>query len=239
MKYSIVIPAHNEAGCIANAINALKAQNVPRKDFEIVVVDNLSTDSTYERAIESGADIVVKENKRGANMARQAGFENSHGQIAIFLDADCIPPSNWLERIEKDLNKKGIAAVSGPYDYNFKGVYWVINYVYTNWIAPPGTRILQFIFRKKAGIIIGGNFAARREVIDAIGGLPPLAFWGDDATIAMLISRKVGKVLFDLKLIVRSCDDRFERVGFFKLGFRYMFEYIKAFFNADSFNKPH
>ncbi len=237
MRYSVIIPAHNEAENIVNAINALKAQNIQRKDFEIIVVDNLSTDNTYEKALEAGADIVVKGNKKGANMARQAGFENSKGQISVFLDADCIPPRNWLEKITKDLSKSGIAAVSGPYDYNFKGIYWVINYIYTNWVAPPGTRILQFIFRKKAGIIIGGNFAARREVIDAIGGLPPLAFWGDDATIAMLISRKVGKVLFDLKLIVKSCDDRFERIGFFKLGFKYLVEYIKAFFNADSFIK--
>ncbi len=237
MKYSIVIPAHNEAECIANAVNALKNQNIPRKDFEIIVVDNLSTDNTYEKALETGADVVVKENKKGANMARQAGFEKSKGEISVFLDADCTPPCDWLEKITKDLSKPGIAAVSGPYDYGFKGIYWIINYIYTYWIAKPGSKILQFFFRKKAGIIIGGNFAARRETIEAIGGLPPLAFWGDDATIAMLISRQVGKVLFDVKLIVKSDDDRFERNGFFRLGFRYILEYLKAFFNADSFIK--
>lgn len=237
MKYSVIIPAYNEAGDITNAINALKAQNIPRKDFEIIVVDNLSTDNTYEKALEAGADVVIKESKKGANMARQAGFEKSKGEISVFLDADCVPPNNWLEKITKDLSKPGIAAVSGPYDYGFKGMYWIINYIYTNWIAKPGSKILQFFFRKKAGIIIGGNFAARKEVIEAIGGLPPLAFWGDDATIAMLISRQVGKVLFDLKLIIKSNDDRFERIGFFRLGFRYMGEYIKAFFNADSFIK--
>ncbi len=237
MKYSIIIPAYNEEGSISNAINALKVQNIPRQDFEIIVVDNVSTDNTYGKALQAGADVVIKESKKGANMARQAGFEKSQGEISVFMDADCTPPRDWLERIEKDLSKKGIAAVSGPYDYNFKGIYWIINYIYTNWIAPFGTIILPFIFRKKAGIIIGGNFAARREVIEAIGGLPPLAFWGDDATIAMLISRQVGKVLFDLKLIVKSDDDRFERMGFFRLGFKYMFEYLKAFFRTNSFNK--
>ena len=237
MKYSVIIPAHNEAEDIANAINALKAQNIPRQDFEIIVVDNVSTDNTYEKAIAAGADVVIKENKKGANMARQAGVNNSHGEIVAFLDADCIPPCDWLQKIEKDLCRPGIAAVSGPYNYGFKGIYKIIDYIYTCYIGPPGARLLQFIFRKKSGIIIGGNFGARRKTIEAIGGLPPLAFWGDDTTIAMLISRQVGKVLFDLKLIVKSNDDRFKRIGFFKLGFKYMWEYVKAFFNADSFIK--
>ncbi len=236
MKYSVVIPAHNEAGSIANAINALKAQTVPREDFEIIVVDNASNDNTYERALNAGADIVIKESKKGANMARQTGFENSKGEIVAFLDADCLPPPDWLQKIEKDLSQKNIAAVSGPYDYEFKGIYKIIDHIYTMHFAQPATRFLGFIFRKKAGIIIGGNFAAKRYAIEAIGGLPPLAFWGDDSTIAMLISRKVGKVLFDLDLIVKSSDTRFQEYGFFRLGFRYIREYLKAFFNADSFN---
>jgi len=235
MKYSIIIPAHNEAEHIIKAINALKAQNIPRQDFEIIVVDNISTDNTYELALKAGADIVVKENKKGANIARQTGFENSKGEIAAFLDADCLPPNDWLQKIEKDLSQKNIAAVSGPYDYGFKGIYKIIDHIYTMHIAPPATRILELIFRKKAGIIIGGNFAAKRQTIEAIGGLPPLTFWGDDSTIAMLISRKVGKVLFDLDLIIKSSDTRFQEYGFFRLGFRYMREYLKAYFNADSF----
>jgi len=237
MKYSIIIPAYNEAETIANAINAVKAQNIPRKDFEIVVADNVSTDNTYELALKSGADVVIKESKKGANLARQAGFQNSQGEIAVFLDADCIPPPDWLERIEKDFSQTNIAAVSGIYDYQFKGIYKIINYLYTKYIAPPAPRILEFIFGKKAGIIIGGNFAAKREAIEAIGGLPPLVFWGDDSTTAMLISRKAGKVVFDLNLIIKSSGRRFQEHGFFRLGFRYIFEYLKAYFNADSFIK--
>jgi len=238
MKYSVIIPAHNEGESIAKTINALKTQNIPRRDFEIIVVDNLSTDDTYEKAFEAGADVVVKENKKGTNIARQAGFENSKGEIVAFLDADCIPPCDWLQKIEKDLSQKNVAAVSGPYDYGFKGAQKFINDIYTRHIAPPVPRILEFVFRKKAGIVIGGNFAAKREVIEAIGGLPPLTFWGDDVAIAMSISRKVGRVLFDIDLNVKSSAERFEQKGFWKLGIKYMFEYLKIFFADDFLNKP-
>ena len=43
--------------------------------------------------------------------------------------------------------------------------------------------------------------------------------------------------MFDLKLIVKSDDDRFMRYGFFRLGLRYLKEYLKAYFNADAYIK--
>jgi glycosyltransferase involved in cell wall biosynthesis len=63
MKFSIVIPAHNEQDLISRVIAALKAQNMDRREFEIIVVDNDSDDMTGNRAIEAGADLLVKEIK--------------------------------------------------------------------------------------------------------------------------------------------------------------------------------
>ena len=87
------------------------------------------------------------------------------------------------------------------------------------------------IFRKESGVIIGGNFAARLRTLETVGGLPPLDFWGDDAAIAMIISRRVGPVLFDPKLIVKSSPRRFEKVGFLQLALKYMVVYFKIFFD--------
>jgi Glycosyl transferase family 21 len=96
-------------------------------------------------------------------------------------------------------------------------------------IIPP---LLKIIFRKKSGMVIGGNFASRRSALAAIGGFPALDYWqGDDAAIAMAISRKAGPVLFDTHLIVKSSPRRFEKVGFLKLAWRYMSIYMKIFFD--------
>lgn len=233
MKYSIVIPAYNEAGHIADTIKSLNAQTVARKDFEVIVVDNNSVDDTYKIAKSSGADLVIKEATKGTNFARQAGFKNSKGDIVAFLDADCQPLPDWLEKIGEDLSGGKNAAVSGPFDYQFKGIKKIMDYYYTRYVLPNVPYILKFIFGKKAGVLIGGNFAAKREVIEAIGGLPPLAFWGDDVAIAMLISRRVGKVLFDPKVLVVSSPRRFEKNGFIKLTLRYIAAYFKIFFSKD------
>ncbi len=234
MKYSIVIPAYNESDNIGNSIKCLERQNIPRSEFEIVVVDNNSSDNTHQVALNAGADVVVKELKMGTNLARQCGFEKAKGEIVAFLDADCEPPSDWLERIAIDLSKKDVAAVSGPYDYGFKGLASVVmDYIYFQYIAYYAPLILGFLFRRKAGIITGGNFAAKREVIKAIGGLPPLTFWGDDSATAMLISRRVGKVFFDADLIVKSSARRFEKAGFLKMSYLYAIAYLKVFFSKE------
>jgi len=233
MKYSVVIPAYNEAEYIEAAIRALILQNVKRSEFEIIVVDNNSTDNTSELALNAGADIVIKKMTRGTNFARQEGFKKSKGEIVAFLDADSEPPPDWLERIGKILSGSEVAAVSGPYDYNFKGIKKMLDYFYTRYILPNVPLVLNFIFRKKAGIIIGGNLAAKRSTIEAIGGLPLLTFWSDDAAIAMLISRKVGKVIFNPDLVIKSSPRRFEKGGLLKLVLLYIIAYLRAYFSRN------
>jgi len=231
MKFSVIIPAYNEAQYIELAIKALQKQIVPRKDFEIIVVDNNSEDNTAEIAKKAGADKVVKETKQGTNMARQRGAEESKGEIIAFLDADSIPVPHWLEQIETDLNKTGVAAVSGPFDYGFKSIKKIINLIYTNYFLPLVPKILCFLFGKKAGVIIGGNFATQRSTIQKIKTLPLLEFFGDDAAIAMLVSRNVGKVFFDPKLTTLSSPRRFKKYGLLRTTLRYAIHYLKIYFS--------
>ena len=91
MKYSIIIPTLNEEAYIEKTIYALKHLNYPKEDFEIIVVDNGSQDRTVERANCAGANLVLYEEKRGTNMARNKGIENSSGEILVFVDADTEP----------------------------------------------------------------------------------------------------------------------------------------------------
>jgi len=231
MKFSIVIPAYNEADCISSSVNALKKQDIERSEFEIIVVDNNSIDATFAVAKEAGADKVVKETKKGTNPARQRGYEESQGSIIAFLDADSEPPPDWLRKIEKDLSGPGVAAVSGPFDYGFAGFKKIADRIYTKKILTNIPQTLKFLFRRKAGVMIGGNFAVWRSTLEKIGGLPPLVFCGEDAATAMLISRRVGKVIFDPDLAVKSSPRRFEKSGFLRLTIRYIFAYLKSYFS--------
>lgn len=233
IKFSIVVPAYNEEAGIGRAVKSLLHLDYPREQYEIIVIDNNSVDKTSLAAKEAGADKVFLETNKGTNLARERGRKEARGEIIAFLDGDSEAYPDWLKKIEKDLSLPGVVAVSGPYDYGFKGSRKKLDDLYQAHILPRVPKILQFLFRRKAGVLIGGNFAGMATAFEKIGGLPPLRFWGDDVAIAMLISRHVGKVLFDPQLRIKSSARRFETEGFFSLFFRYVWTYLKIYFSRD------
>ncbi|GIW67100.1 MAG: hypothetical protein KatS3mg095_0998 [Candidatus Parcubacteria bacterium] len=82
MKISVIIPAYNEEKGIENTL-----KRIPKEVFEIIVVDNNSTDKTAEIAKKLGAK-VVKEARQGYGYALQKGFKTAQGDIIVTLDAD-------------------------------------------------------------------------------------------------------------------------------------------------------
>ncbi len=96
---SVVIPAHNEAGYVAAALQSVVEQDYPLHDLECVVVDNASTDGTARIAEAFGAQhgdlslLIVTEPARGVSRAKNRGARRATGAILLFLDADsrCTP----------------------------------------------------------------------------------------------------------------------------------------------------
>ncbi|MCL5267860.1 MAG: glycosyltransferase family 2 protein [Bacteroidetes bacterium] len=232
MKFSIVVPAYNAEESIGYTVRSVVEQSktISRSSFEVIVVDNNSTDKTREVALEAGADVVAKEKLQGTNIARNRGYLESRGEIIVFLDADSEAPEDWLIRIGEAFEDPTTQAISGPYDYGFTRTKAIAEAIYTRIVFPSLPKLLRLLFRKKAAIIIGGNFAVRRSTIEKIGGLPPLTFWGDDAAIAMAVVRRVGKVRFISTLRVKSSHKRFDRDGFLILAGKYARAYFRVYF---------
>src|SRR3989344_7401484 len=225
MRFSVIIPALNEEKNVGKAIAALKKQKVDG-DFEIIVVDNNSDDNTGVVAKKAGADKVVVEKKIGTNLARQKGVEASKGEVLAFLDADSIPPADWLFNIEKVLKRKNVVAVSGPYKSNKPLADFITWRVY-----PLVPKLMHFFTTMKGGVILGGNFAAYRSAIDKIGGLPPVKFFGDDTAIAVLLARKAGKVVYTRKVWIQSSPRRLEKKGTIRIGLIYFKYFFKIYFD--------
>ncbi|MEK7513111.1 MAG: glycosyltransferase [Patescibacteria group bacterium] len=232
-RFSIVIPALNEASVIGETIAAARAQNIPRNSYEVIVVDNGSTDGTANAARAADADRVIIEPQRGTNVARNRGYRESTGEILAFLDADCLPPPGWLRTIERELSHPGVAGVSGPYDFGFTGIRKAADYLWTHVMFAFLAPAMTFLFRKPSGVILGGNFGVRRSTIDAIGGIPPLTFWGDDTATAILIARRVGKVVFTPRLIIKSSPRRFKSHGLISTTLRYAYHHFRVYFSRE------
>lgn len=101
VKISVVIPARNAEKTIGQTLEAI--QQGTRQPEEILVVDGCSTDKT--RTISQQYDVTVIENlKLHAASARRLGTEKANNPFIAFTDSDCIPASNWLERIAAHLD---------------------------------------------------------------------------------------------------------------------------------------
>jgi len=224
MRFSFIIPAKNEEAQIGATIESILRQ--PEELVkEIIVVDNNSADKTAEVARRYPKVRVFFEPKPGTNLARQNGLEAASGDIIAFIDADNWLVENWCEIVTKYLKKPNVAGVNGPYIYREVG--WFARLI-TFWgfilVAYPAYLFVHYIL-KKGSIVLGGNFAAKREALLKVGGLDTrFTFYGDDVSTGKRL-RKVGRVIFTPELVVLASARRFKKRGYFKTIFRYFMNF--------------
>lgn len=95
---SVVVPARNAAETLPALFDALERQTLPAPEFEVLVVDDGSTDSTLTLARAAPRVRVVSANGAGVYAARNAGIAAARTNFLALTDADCLPDTDWLER---------------------------------------------------------------------------------------------------------------------------------------------
>lgn len=223
IKVSFVIPAYNEEDYIGRCLDAVFGNINDRKDIEVIVVDNNSTDRTAEVAARYKGVRLLHEMRRGANAARRRGFDEAKGDLVALPDADTIPPQGWLSDAEAEFAKDPkLVCVSGPFIYYDlpKRIRFMARMFY------GGGYLLYLMGRsllRTTTIIQGGNYVARRDAVAKANGLDPsISFYGDDTDLALKLS-KVGKVKFSLKMKTLASGRRLAEEGAWMMGLRYAF----------------
>lgn len=110
---SVIVPAYNAARWIGACVEALTHQTVVPSSYEVIVVDDGSTDATAEVAERMGARVVVTSHA-GPATARNRGLASAAGDLILFTDADCVPAGDWIERMTAPLSR-GADGVKGAY----------------------------------------------------------------------------------------------------------------------------
>ena len=111
---SVIVPVFNGAAVLNRCLLALSRQGIDANSYEVIVVDDGSSDRSAEIAGQ-GDVTVIRQGHRGAAAARNRGAQRAQGQILLFTDADCEPTSNWIECMLEPFSDGAVSGAKGVY----------------------------------------------------------------------------------------------------------------------------
>jgi len=207
---SVIIPAHNEELYLSACLKALSKQK-GAPTYEVIVVDNNSTDQTASIARSFGVRI-VREKQKGASAARNRGASVARATLLVFIDADCVVPNNHLKTIwESFASDTSLDALGGPYFYHDGGPFqrWLTDDVNSQ------SRLHRF-YKKLFGLqtFISANFSIKKHVYLTTGGFDERidnVIQAEDAEFACRLAKRGHRVVFDPTLRILSSARRYKQ----------------------------
>lgn len=204
---SVVIPAYNEEDAIGVCLSSLVKQKYD-KPFEVVLVDNNSTDRTIEVAKKFSKKLtlkIIEEKRQGRGSAKWRGAKEASGDIFAYLDADTRALADWLSTIDNAFLDPRIAAISGSwrvYDLPKGFTRWFLH-TFQEVAMLPITLILMH------PNLNGMNMAFRKSIYKKSGGFDRSLNVHDDFDLARRIGR-VGRIKYIRKLRVLTSGRRYK-----------------------------
>jgi glycosyltransferase involved in cell wall biosynthesis len=191
---SVIIPAHNSARFLSESITALEASDLPRKEWELIVVDDASTDETSRIATAADKTTRTGDTARGPAFARNAGAKVAIGEVLVFVDADVAVHTDTLRLLRKRLDDdRGLVAVFGAYDETP---------VATSLVSRYRNLLHHYAHRQNAGEVPtfwAGCGAVRGDAFRGAGGFDQELYKRpqiEDVELGYRLSRR-GRILLD------------------------------------------
>lgn len=163
-RVSIIVPTFHEQAHIVTLLQLLAAQELPASEFEVIVVDNGSTDETYRLAQEFVAPFPLRVVQRGGTIGqiRNHGASLARAEILAFLDCDCFPRADWLNE---------------ALTYRRKNHVWGADYLPQQDATWVGFTWFEFQASLRDGpvpFLPSSNLFLYRSTFDSIGGFSDL-----------------------------------------------------------------
>lgn len=173
---SVVICTYNRAALLQDALQATCAQTLSPERFEVLVVDNGSTDATPQLVADFCRRYAhvhyLVEPKLGLAYARNCGWRAAQGAYIAYLDDDCQVPPDWLQKAESVIQERSPVAMIGPF-------YAMHRTPPPQWWRPVFDRFHSLAYATHAGdlptrVFIGGvSLFIQREILQQLDGFDP------------------------------------------------------------------
>lgn len=175
-RVSVVVCAYQEEDRIGQCLTSLGRLRYP--DYEVLVVDDGSTDGTVEVARRHPVRL-IREGHGGLSVARNLGLRNATGEVVAYIDADAYAHADWLTYLVLGLDGSAVAGVGGP-NLVPAGDPPVAQCVGRT----PGGPVQVLLDNERAEHVPGCNMAFRRDRLLQVGGFDPIYLTaGDDVDV--------------------------------------------------------
>jgi GT2 family glycosyltransferase len=188
-RVSVVVCSYNGARTIRDCLDGLMRLSYP--NFEVIVVNDGSTDATGEIAAGYGFRVISTDNQ-GLSNARNLGCQAAAGEIVAYLDDDAYPDPHWLTYLASAFLTTDYAGIGGP------NVPPSGNGLVADCIAhAPGGPVHVLVSDVEAEHIPGCNMAFRKSALEEIGGFDPrFRSAGDDVDVCWRLQKRGYKLGF-------------------------------------------
>lgn len=200
MSVSVIIPTYNSAPLISKAINSVLNQTY--QDFEIIIIDDGSTDNTAE-VIETFKDSrikYIKQENAGPAQARNNGIQSAKGEYIAFLDADDTWTPDKLElQLEAFKTYPDVSMVySGLEIRNFDETY---SYTDSFRNFDNNLKLLRYLFFHHVAIMPA--VMIKKSILDEVGHFNPELYTGEDWDLWLRLANKSNFHYIDKSLVIR------------------------------------
>jgi glycosyltransferase involved in cell wall biosynthesis len=196
-EVSVVIPTYNRAELLPALLDALLAQRVHGIPYEILVVDNASSDGTAATVAAHAHPSIryLYESRRGVSNVRNTGLQHAAAELIAFLDDDLLPAADWLPRVKDTMDAHPeVHCVGGRIEPQ-----WPDAPPPPRWLTPANYAPLALQYGRGAGkplsaanasgCLVAANFICRRDVLRDVGGFSPAFFRDEDRELNLRLWR--------------------------------------------------
>jgi len=170
-KVSIIIPTYNSGNTLEECLKSVQGQNYPV--YEVIIVDNLSSDSTIKIAKEFEAKTIQR--KCNTALARNIGVANSTGKYVLFMDSDQVLSPSVVEECVKKCESENAGMVRVPEVFIGRGFWSFCSAVWKNCYEK-----VEKLHRTAGNVIHGQPRFFIKKQVTRVGMLDPRLLWGED-----------------------------------------------------------